>query len=109
VALPGAARVAGAGRDRTKLVDGLARQVAVVEATLADLAPDVPVRGCFCFVPPDGFLTESGLPLLRTLKIRGYPLYHVRRLAKNLNRSGPLSPERAGQVRAALAERLAAA
>jgi hypothetical protein len=54
-------------------------------------------------------MAESGLPVLRTLKINGYPLYYPRRLARSLNRSGPLTPERAREVRAALAERLAPA
>ena len=50
----GAPKLKIAGRDETKLVDGLAKQVAVVEATLADLAPEVPVHGCLCFVAPRG-------------------------------------------------------
>ena len=47
----------------------LAKQVAVVEATLADLAPEVPAHGCLCFLAPEGFMADSGLPVLRTLKI----------------------------------------
>jgi hypothetical protein len=47
--------------------------------------------------------------VLRTLKIKGYPLYYPRRLAKRLNRSGPLTPEQARQIHAALAEGLAPA
>jgi Nuclease-related domain len=94
------------GRDHTKLVDGLAKQVAVVSAAVEDVAPGIPVRGCFCFVPPEGRFADVGLPLLRTLKIRGYPLYYTRRLAKRLSRSGPISPELAGQIHAHLAERL---
>jgi hypothetical protein len=107
--LLGAPKLRIAGRDRTKLVDGLAKQVAVVEMTLADLAPEVPVHGCLCFVAPEGFMADSGLPVLRTLKIKGYPLYYPRRLAKRLNRSGPMTPERARQIHAVLAERLAPA
>ncbi len=105
----GAPKLRIAGRDRTKLVDGLAKQVAVVEATLADLAPEVPVRGCLCFVAPEGFMADSGLPVLRTLRIKGYPLYYPRRLARRLNRSGPLTPEQTRQIHAALAEKLAPA
>jgi hypothetical protein len=107
--LLGAPKLRIAGRDRTKLVDGLAKQVAVVEMTLADLAPEVPVHGCLCFVAPEGFMADSGLPVLRTLKIKGYPLYYPRRLVKRLNRSGPMTPERARQIHAVLAERLAPA
>jgi hypothetical protein len=105
----GAAKLRIAGRDRTKLVDGLAKQVAVVEATLADLAPEVPVHGCLCFVAPEGFMADSGLPVMRTLKIKGYPLYYPRRLARRLNRSGPLTPEQTRQIHVALAEGLAPA
>jgi hypothetical protein len=101
----GAPKLVIAGRDRTKLVDGLAKQVAVVEAALADLAPEVPVRGCFCFVAPDGLLAGSGLPVLRTLEINGYRLFCPRRLAKRLNSSGPLTTARAHDLHAALAER----
>jgi Nuclease-related domain len=102
----GAPKLRIAGRDRTKLVDGLAKQVAVVETTLADLAPKVHVHGCLCFVAPEGFMADSGLPVLRTLKINGYPLYYPRRLARRLNRSGALTPEQARQIHAALAEKL---
>jgi Nuclease-related domain len=105
----GASKLRIAGRDRTKLVDGLAKQVAVVEATLEEVAPEVPVHGCLCFVAPEGFMADSGLPVLRTLKINGYPLYYPRRLARRLNRSGPLTPEQTRQIHAELAERLAPA
>jgi hypothetical protein len=94
------------GRDQTKLADGLAKQVGVVTAALADGAPDVPVRGCFCFVPPAGLLSDVGLPLLRTLKIKGYPLYYLRRLVRRLNASGPLSAARTMEIHAQLARRL---
>jgi hypothetical protein len=69
----GAQKLKIAGRDRTKLVDGFGNQVAVVKAALVDVAPDAPVRGCLCFVAPEGFMADSGLPVLRTLKINGYP------------------------------------
>jgi hypothetical protein len=105
----GAPKLRIAGRDRTKLVDGLAKQVAVVEATLAGLAPEVPVHGCLCFVAPEGFMADSGLPVLRTLRINRYPLYYPRRLARRLNRSGPLTREQAHEMHAALAETLAPA
>lgn len=67
----GAPRLKIAGREKTKLLDGLGKQVAVVQAALAGLADDVPVHGCLCFVAPEGLLADSGLPLLRTLKING--------------------------------------
>jgi Nuclease-related domain len=102
----GEAKLMIAGRNRTRLVEGLAKQVAVVKSALADVTPEVSVHGCFCFLAPEGFLADSSLPLLRTLKISGYPLYYPRRLAKQLNRPGPLTPERAGRVLAELARKL---
>jgi Nuclease-related domain len=105
----GAPKLRIAGRDRTKLIDALGRQVAVVEAALSDLAPEVPVHGCLCFVTPEGFLADVGLPVLRTLKINGCQLYYPRRIARRLNRPGALTPERALAVRAELARRLPAA
>ena len=95
-----------AGRDRTKLIDGLDRQVAHVEAALALVAAEVPVHGCLCFVAPEGLLADVGLPLLRTLKINGYPLYYPKRLAKRLNRDGPITPHRAQRLQAELDRRL---
>ena len=102
----GAQKLKIAGRDRTRLVDGLGKQVAVVKAALVDVAPDAPVRGCLCFVAPEGFMADSGLPVLRTLKINGYPLYYPRRLAKRLDGPGSLSREQARRIHARLAERL---
>jgi hypothetical protein len=99
----GAPKLRIAGRDRTKLVDALRRQVAVVEDALSGLGGGVPVHGCLCFVAPEGLLADVGLPLLRTLKINGCYLYYPRKLARRLNRSGPLSPELALTIRAELA------
>jgi hypothetical protein len=95
-----------AGRDRTNLVDGLADQVAAVRSALSAVAPDVQVHGCLCFLAPEGFLAESGLPVLRTLKIKGYPLYYPRRLAKRLNRHGSLTRGEAVTLHAHLAASL---
>jgi hypothetical protein len=82
-----------AGRDRTKLVDGLRRQVDAVRAGLESIEKDIPVGGCFCFVNPDGQAGGSGVPLLRTLTVDSFALYYPRRLSKRLNRDGPLSHE----------------
>ena len=54
-------------------------------------------------------MADSGLPVMRTLRIKGYPLYYPRRLAKRLNRSGSVTREQARQIHAALAEKLASA
>jgi hypothetical protein len=82
----GAARLMIAGRNRTKLIDGLDRQVAAVRRALAaNNHADVPVQGALCF-------TKADLPLLGTLKMRGHLLLHRRALIKRLNASGPLGP-----------------
>ncbi len=86
-----------AGRDRTQLIDGLDRQVAVVTAALGEEdAP--PVHGVLCF-------TRAELPLLGTPRMRGHLLVHRKALAKRLNAAGPLDAARID----ALARRLAAA
>ena len=87
------------GSDKSNLVDGLAKQVGLVEAAVAGAAP---VKGALCFVRAD-------LPLLRTLKFRGYPLLYRKRLAKKLNARGRLSDERIREIAARLAERFPSA
>ena len=98
-----------AGRDRTKLATGLEKQVSVVTAALAEVAPDVPVQGCLCFIAPEGLLADVGLPIMRTLKINGFPLYYLRRLAKQLNRPGGVTGDEAAAICSALAHRLSPA
>jgi hypothetical protein len=79
----GAARLMISGRNRTKLIHGLDRQVAAVRHALAGNGhADVPVQGVLCF-------TKADLPLLGTLKMRGHLLIHRRALIKRLNTSGP--------------------
>jgi hypothetical protein len=95
-----------AGRDRTKLIDALEKQAAVVKAALADAAPEARVLSCLCCVAPEGWLADSGLPVLRTLKLNGYPLYYPRRLAKRLNEPGPLLPEHVLRIHAQLSRSL---
>ena len=89
----GSAKLRIAGRDRTKLVEGLTRQVAAVAAALSETDREVCVHGCFCFLNPEGLLAESGLPAFNRLRINGYALYSPRRLAKRLNEPGTLSVE----------------
>jgi len=98
-----------AGRDQTKLIEGLDRQVRVVKEALADLALDAPVSGCLCFVAPEGLLADSGLPVVRTLKIYSYPLYCPRRLAKRLNQKGRLASDRADRIYRDVAQKFAPA
>lgn len=80
-----------AGRDRTKLIDGLERQVAAVTTAIADQSGTVPVQGALCFV-------DAELPLLSTPSIRGYELLGRRGLARRLNQPGPLPEFLRGEV-----------
>jgi hypothetical protein len=87
-----------AGRDRTSLLDGLDRQVAVVRDTLdATGLLEVPVHGVLCF-------TNADLPLLGTTPIRGHLLLYRKALAKRINAPDPLTK----RVRSAPAYTLAA-
>ncbi len=94
------------GRNRTSLIRGLERQIVHVQAALAGLTTEIPVHGCLCFVAPEGRSGVVGLPLFRTQKIDGHPLYHAKRLARQLNRPGPIAGEEAAALQAELAKRL---
>jgi Nuclease-related domain len=90
-----------AGRDRTKLIDGLDRQVAAVKGALA--GEDVPtVQGVLCF-------TRADLPLLGTARMRGHLLLYRKALAKRLNADGPLDTKQIEAVARRLAAELPAA
>ena len=97
------------GRDKTKLVEGLERQAQAVQLVLSSIAPQVPVQACFCFINPEGQSGGTKLPLLRTLRIKEYPLLFPRRLAKQLNQPGELGLEQMRLVAEALAQRFPAA
>lgn len=84
------------GRDRTKIVDGLDRQVAAVRDTINDRA--IAVHGVFCF-------TRADIPIVLKETIRGHALLHRKALAKRLNADGPLDAAAID----ALARRLATA
>ncbi|HEX8085304.1 MAG TPA: nuclease-related domain-containing protein [Solirubrobacteraceae bacterium] len=94
----GAPKLTIGGRDKSRLVDGLAKQVALVEAVVASMAPSVPVRGALCFVDAD-------LPLLGNLSFDGYPLLHPKRLAKRINAGRILDAERVYELAAELTRR----
>jgi hypothetical protein len=87
------------GRDHTRLVDGLIGQVELVSPMVARVAPDVPVRGVFCFIDGD-------LPLLGAPTIRQLAVFNRRRLAKHINRDGPLADDRIRVIAAELARQL---
>ena len=84
------------GHDRSKLVDGLADQVELVRARLDMTSSEVPIRGALCFI-------DTGLPMLRTLTFKEFPLLYPRRLAKRINARGPLTPNQIDGVARALA------
>jgi hypothetical protein len=84
------------GRDRTKLVEGVRRQVAVVREVLGD---GVGVVGVMCFVESDG------LPLFSRPTLDGVRIAGPRGVARLARRDGPLSPSEVLEI----AERLTAA
>jgi hypothetical protein len=87
----GPERLLIAGRDQTRLIDGLERQVGAVQSVLERVGvPDVPVHACLCFLNPEGWLAASDLPIFRTLGVRGFPLYIPRKLVKRLKQPGEL-------------------
>jgi hypothetical protein len=87
-----------AGRDKTKLVDGLAKQVQLVTAALAGLAPDAPIHGCFCFI-------DSDLPLLGARSIDGLRIVGRKGLVKQLTAAGPLTVDDTTTLATMLTER----
>ena len=78
------------GRDRTDLVLGLAKQVAVVRAQLTVVGCEAPVRGALCFVGTE-------LPWFGAT-IGDVPLVGRRGLAKLVRRPGPLGPDERRRV-----------
>lgn len=96
------AKLTIAGRDRSKLTEGLAKQVALVEEAMRRVGPGVPVRGALCFVDAD-------LPLVGKLTFAGFPLLYAKRLAKRINAKGPLVAELVPVVAGDLARRFPAA
>lgn len=72
------------GRDRTKLVDGIERQIELIRGALA--RPRIPeVRGALCFPEPEG------LPLLRQLSIREIVIDGPKPIARLAARRGKLT------------------
>lgn len=92
-----------AGRDRTKLVTGLAPQVAAVYEALEDQADlaDVVVQPVLAFV-------DALLPVITSLEIAGVPVLGPRKTAKLVRRDGPLTLEQRSRLHHVLAEKLPA-
>jgi Nuclease-related domain len=93
----GAPKLLIRGRDCTKLIDGLDRQVAAVRSALDRGGYEkVTIWGALCF-------TKADLPFLRTQKLRGHLLLHRKALAERLNADGPLQPPLLEQLASHLA------
>ena len=101
------------GEDRTSLVHKLTAQVTAVKTVLAGIDDRVPVYGGFCFWLPyeksrellNPFTPDTGLPLLKTWTIDGYPLFYWRPMVRRLNSAGTMTPAQAGRLGEVLAER----
>jgi hypothetical protein len=92
------------GRDRTKIVDGLDRQVKVVREALSDLGQgEVPVHGVLCFVKRNFAVGEGNQT------VRGHLLLRPRPLARRLRTNGPLAVDVIEALARALAEVLPSA
>jgi hypothetical protein len=78
------------GRDQTRLIDGVERQVGYVRDALADAA--VEVRGALCFPHADG------LPLLSQLSVCNIVIDGPKPIAKLACHRGPLTSERIKQL-----------
>lgn len=77
-----------AGRDKTKHIDGIGRQMAAVASLLPQPDGDsIDIRGALCFADVDG------LPLLRHLSVRNVIVDGPRTTAKLASRPGSLTPE----------------
>lgn len=86
-----------AGRDRSKLVEGMRRQVAVVEGVVGR---DVPVHGALCFIDADWPLSSRGFG------IDGVHVLAPRRLFTLLKQPGELTPADVEQCRRRLRSEL---
>ncbi len=84
------------GRRRTKLLDGLDRQVAAVREALSHY-PDVEVFGVLC-------VTDGNLPAFGSRKVRGHSLLHHYGLARCLRDKGELDAERRAEIARVLAD-----
>jgi hypothetical protein len=85
------------GRDQTRLLEGLAKQVNAVAVQLAEVEAPVPVRGALCFVGTE-------LPWFGD-NIAGVPIVGRRGLTKLLKRPGDLTADGRSAVAQFLLER----
>jgi hypothetical protein len=75
------------GRDQTKLIDGVERQISYVWAALRQAnEPDIDLRGALCFP------NVEGLPLFRQLSVREIVIDGPKPVSKLAARPGMLGP-----------------
>lgn len=92
------------GRDQTKLITGVEKQVQYVQSTLHAVGhAGVEVRGALCMTEVDG------LPLIRSLTVRGVLVDGPKRAAGLARRTGELSPETVDEIWRHLAARFPSA
>ena len=91
------------GRDQTKLIAGLASQVAAVYACLDGQGEleHVPVQPVLAFV-------DALFPLLGSVVVAGVPVLGLKGTAKLVRREGPVGAEQRAALQALLASRLPA-
>jgi len=89
-----------AGRDRSKLVEGVTEQAAVVRSILGAEFADVAVRGMLCFVDPD-----VGA-FARPFEIDEVTITWPRAMQKQVGTAGPLDEPRIASVATRLSEHL---
>lgn len=88
------------GRDQTKLIDGIERQLEYVRVVMRDSGDaEVDARGALCMADVDG------LPLLGSLSVRGVIIHGPRKTAALCSRAGTLSPETIERIWRQLATR----
>ncbi len=85
------------GLDRTRLVEGVRRQLQVVSDALRSSYPAVPVQGALCFVGADWTLFGGAFA------VDGIPVLSPRRLADRLAETGPTDADTVAAVAARLA------
>ncbi|WP_273653571.1 nuclease-related domain-containing protein [Cellulomonas fimi] len=95
---PRTATLTVGGRDCTKLLTGVQKQVELVRAALAPTHPDVRVRGQLCFVDADWPLFGGAFAL------DDVDVLWPKKAAQILNRDGPLTDDQIDLVHRGLAD-----
>ena len=80
------------GRDQTRLIDGVERQVGYVRDALNGIAHDIEVRVALCFPNVDGH------PLFGQLQVRNVIIDGPKPIATLASRPGPLSPDTINRI-----------